>query len=170
MRLSWSALLLATAWVGTVEEPAFAHHALAAQYDLNRSVVVSGTVTKVEWTNPHVRLYLDATGSRENDVMHWQLEMASPNLLVLGGLKIDNWPLQTGATLSCVGIGSSVGNSGLDASESNQQLVLATARQCSGNLSEIQGEGDPVRDVEIGMVKLGCTSPSEFVDGRNPAV
>ena len=90
MRLSWSALLLATAWVGTVEEPAFAHHALAAQYDLNRSVVVSGTVTKVEWTNPHVRLYLDTTRSRENDVMHWQLEMASPNLLVLGGLKIDS--------------------------------------------------------------------------------
>ena len=90
MRLSWSALLLATAWVGTMEEPAFAHHALATQYDLNRSVVVSGTVTKVEWTNPHVRLYLDATGSRENDVMHWQLEMASPNLLVLGGLKIDS--------------------------------------------------------------------------------
>ena len=90
MRLSWSALLLATAWVGTVEAPAFAHHALAAQYDLNRSVLVIGTVTKVEWTNPHVRLYLDTTGSRENDVMHWQLEMASPNLLVLGGLKIDS--------------------------------------------------------------------------------
>jgi len=75
-----------------------------------------------------------------------------------------------GATLSRVGIRSSVGNSGLDASESNQQLVLATARQCTANLSEIRGEGDPVGDVKIGMVKLGCTSRSEFVDGRNPAV
>ncbi len=67
--------------------PTLAHHALAAEYDLNRSVTVTGTVTKVEWSNPHVRVYLNTSGS---DVMHWELEMSSPNLLYLGGLKIDS--------------------------------------------------------------------------------
>jgi hypothetical protein len=47
-------------------------------------------VTKVEWTNPHVHLYLNAIGSKAADVMHWELELASPNLLVLHGLKIDS--------------------------------------------------------------------------------
>jgi hypothetical protein len=61
---------------------------LGAEYDLKRSVKLTGTVTKVEWANPHVRLYLDQNGA--GDVMHWELEMASPNLLTLNGLKIDS--------------------------------------------------------------------------------
>lgn len=68
--------------------PAIGHHALAARYDLNQSVTVTGTVTKVEWENPHVRLYLDSGG--RGDVMHWELEMASPNLLILNGIKLDS--------------------------------------------------------------------------------
>lgn len=67
---------------------ALGHHALGAEYDLKRSVTLTGTVTKVEWQNPHVRLYLDTSGA--SDVMHWELEMASPNLMVLNGLKIDS--------------------------------------------------------------------------------
>jgi len=70
--------------------PTLAHHALAAVYDLNRPVTVTGTVTKVEWANPHARLYLNTIGSAAADVMHWELEMASPNLLYLRGLKIDS--------------------------------------------------------------------------------
>ena len=74
--------------------PALGHHALAVQYDLNRFVTVSGTVTKIQWTNPHVHIFLDTSGATARDVMHWELEMASPNLLVLNGLKIDS--LRTG--------------------------------------------------------------------------
>ena len=74
----------------TGARPILAHHALAAEYDLNRSVTVIGTVTKVEWANPHVRLYVNTFGSSTTDVMHWELEMASPNLLYLRGLKIDS--------------------------------------------------------------------------------
>lgn len=70
--------------------PTRAHHALAAEYDLNRSITVTGTVAKVEWANPHVRLYLNTNGSGAAGAMHWELEMASPNLLYLSGLKIDS--------------------------------------------------------------------------------
>jgi|SRR5215467_15202090 len=67
-----------------------AHHALAGEYDLNQSITVTGTVTKVEWSNPHVRVYLNTNRSGATDIMHWELEMASPNLLYLSGLKIDS--------------------------------------------------------------------------------
>jgi hypothetical protein len=86
--LVWAAAILAGA------RPTLAHHALASEYDLNRSITLSGTVTKVEWANPHVRLYLNTNKPGATDVMHWELEMASPNLLYLNGLKIDS--LRTG--------------------------------------------------------------------------
>jgi hypothetical protein len=70
--------------------PTLGHHALGAQYDLQRSVTVTGTVTKVEWANPHVRLNLNAREGAPSDIMHWEFEMASPNLMVLGGFKIDS--------------------------------------------------------------------------------
>ena len=79
---------------------ALGHHALGAEYDLKRSVRLTGTVTKVEWANPHVRLYLDANGAGSGDVMHWELEMASPNLLILNGLKIDSLRLGDMVTVS----------------------------------------------------------------------
>ena len=69
--------------------PLSAHHALAAQYNLNESVTLKGTVIKVQWMNPHVRLYMERMVDGSAD-MPWQLELASPNLLVLGGLKIDS--------------------------------------------------------------------------------
>jgi hypothetical protein len=89
MRFARYVLFLVAGMV-TGAGPTLAHHALATEYDLNRSVTVVGTVTKVEWANPHVRLYLDTHAGGGSDPMHWQLEMASPNLLVLHGLKIDS--------------------------------------------------------------------------------
>ncbi|HEY7390220.1 MAG TPA: DUF6152 family protein [Bryobacteraceae bacterium] len=89
MRFARSVLFLAAGMV-IGAGPTLAHHALATEYDLNRSVTVVGTVTKVEWTNPHVRLYLDTHASDRSDPMHWEFEMASPNWLMLNGLKIDS--------------------------------------------------------------------------------
>lgn len=89
MRFTQRVLILAVGLAATTGT-AVAHHALAAQYDLNRSVTLAGTVTRIEWGNPHVRLYLDTHTAGPSDVMHWELEMASPNLLVLNGLKIDS--------------------------------------------------------------------------------
>ena len=66
-----------------------AHHSFAAQYDRNAELALEGIVTKVEWTNPHAHIYLDVTGS-DGTVANWNLELASPNMLIRNGWKRDS--------------------------------------------------------------------------------
>jgi len=74
--------LIAGAMVSAV--PAFAHHSFAAEYDASKPVELKGTVTKVEWTNPHARFYVDVKGP-DGKVTNWNLELASPNVLTRNG-------------------------------------------------------------------------------------
>ncbi|HEX5230026.1 MAG TPA: DUF6152 family protein [Bryobacteraceae bacterium] len=64
--------------------PAFAHHSGAAEFDANKKVALTGTVTKVEWTNPHAHFYMDVKDS-SGTVANWNFELASPNVLIRNG-------------------------------------------------------------------------------------
>jgi hypothetical protein len=67
-----------------VAAPAIAHHSFAAQYDATKPVTLTGTVTKVEWTNPHARFYMNVKGD-DGKTINWNLELASPNYLKRAG-------------------------------------------------------------------------------------
>ena len=61
-----------------------AHHSGAAEFDVNSHIELSGVVTKIEWTNPHAHFYIDVKDAN-GKVVNWNLELASPNVLVRNG-------------------------------------------------------------------------------------
>lgn len=73
--------------------PLLAHHSFAAEYDQKQPITIKGVVTKLDWMNPHVYFYVDATGS-DGRVTHWACEAGNPNALARRGWKKDS--LKTG--------------------------------------------------------------------------
>jgi hypothetical protein len=66
--------------------PVFGHHSFAAQYDSNQPIKITGTVTKVEWTNPHVRVLVDAL-DETGKMIHWTVELTGN----MTRLSRDGW-------------------------------------------------------------------------------
>jgi len=79
-------LLAATCAIGWCVAPASlaAHHSFAAEYDAEKPVKITGVVTKLEWTNPHARLYVDVKDGA-GAVSSWEFELGSPNGLMRSG-------------------------------------------------------------------------------------
>ena len=68
---------------------AFAHHSFGAEYDSAKPITLTGVVTKIDWSNPHVYIYLDVKGDK-GDVQHWTLELASPFTMSHAGWSKDS--------------------------------------------------------------------------------
>ena len=77
------------AWMVGTAVPVTAHHAFAAEFDADSPVEFSGTVTKVEWINPHVWIHVDVT--RDNGTMEgWAFEAGTPYVLFRRGFTRDS--------------------------------------------------------------------------------
>ncbi len=86
--------ILALAAAGTLwlTGTASAHHSFAAEFDRDMPITVTGTVTKVEWANPHARFYIDAKDDG-GKVVNWDFELASPNGLMRRGWNRNSMKL-----------------------------------------------------------------------------
>lgn len=70
------------------------HHSLAGEFDVNTDIEVAGTVTELEWLNPHIWIYMDVT-AEDGSVEKWQCEMGSPNQLIRAGWGKEDLPVGT---------------------------------------------------------------------------
>jgi hypothetical protein len=66
-----------------------AHHSFSAEYDADRPITLTGTVTLLEWTNPHARVYI-AAPDENGDVVNWDLELGPPTALMRQGWRRDS--------------------------------------------------------------------------------
>src|SRR5262245_65650395 len=86
------AILTVAAAGALLSTSASAHHSFAAEFDRNLPITVTGTVTKVEWANPHARFYIDAKDEAGKTV-NWDFELASPNGLMRRGWNRNSMKL-----------------------------------------------------------------------------
>lgn len=78
---------------------ALAHHSFQAEYDADRPITLTGTVTSLEWTNPHARLYIDAPDDN-GEIVNWDFELGPPNGLMRQGWRRDSLVPGTVVTVS----------------------------------------------------------------------
>ena len=70
---------------------ALAHHSFAAEFDANAPITLTGTLTKMEWVNPHGWIYVDVK-SPDGKVQNWAIEAGAPNALLRRGLRKTDFP------------------------------------------------------------------------------
>ena len=81
--------LIVVGLVVAAAQPAPAHHSFAAEFDAIKTVTLKGTVTKLEWANPHIWVYLDVKDD-QGTPQHWQCEGGPPNTLTRNGWTKDS--------------------------------------------------------------------------------
>lgn len=85
MRTRLTAVVASLAGLLVCAVPASAHHSFAAEYDASKPLKLTGTVTKIEWTNPHCYFYIDVKNEESGKTENWAFELGNPNALLRNG-------------------------------------------------------------------------------------
>jgi uncharacterized protein DUF6152 len=125
-------VVLALALSGSLVLRLDAHHAFAAEFDREQPMTVTGTVTKVEWTNPHIWVYLDVKGA-DGTVTNWGFQGGPPSYLTRVGWSKND--LKAGDTIHVEGFRAKDGSN----HAAGRQITLPDGRK----VFALQIEGPP---------------------------
>src|SRR3954468_17233594 len=115
--------------------PSVAHHSFAAEFDSSKPFKMTGTVTKVEWQNPHTYFFIDVTDDK-GKVTNWGMEMGSPNGLMRAGWSRNTMKAGDKVTVegSLAKDGSATGNArSVTLADSGQKLFAASSQGNQAN-------------------------------------
>ena len=87
-------VMIASAALLAAAAPVLAHHSFAAEFDAKKPVKLQGTVTKMEWINPHAWIYIDVKNT-DGSVTNWMVEAGAPNALLRRGWNKNDLPVGT---------------------------------------------------------------------------
>src|SRR5688572_32288552 len=100
-----------------------AHHSFSAEFDASKTFKMTGTVTKVEWMNPHTFFYIDVTDEKKK-VTNWAMEMGSPN-----GLMRNGWTRNTMKIGDSVTVEGSLAKDGSPTGNATTVLMASTGQR-----------------------------------------
>ena len=122
-----------SAAIALITVPLLAHHSFEAEFDRTKQVELKGTVTKFEWMNPHIWIYLDVVGA-DGKVTKWQFEGGAPNMLKRQGWSRDSLKQGDVATIK-----GSLAKDGTNTVNSSS-IILADGRSLTGGSSDTKAK------------------------------